>query len=407
MKLSPPTRPSEALTASGLAPPALTQPERQKPRPKRKPIARRWWFLLLVVVPTLITTGYYAFFAANMYESEARFQVRNRSGLSASPLDIPSGPGRTTAMAGALGGGMRPITEESQAVTAWVDSHAAVTSLQREIDLVDLWRRPEADRIARLWWDDPAQEWLLWYLRRRVSIFFDPETGVMTLRALAFRPDDAQLLAQQVLRLSEELINTLSARTVGDSVRVAQEDLAKAERRVIAAREALISFREREQAFDPTRSASGAVDTIAQMQAQLTQARTELQEKRAFMRADNPQIQVLQNRVAALQAQIATERGRVTRGDEALTQQGASFERLDLERQLADRELSSATASLEAARSEALRQQVFILRVADPQLPDWPLYPKAVFNTLTVFVSLSVLFGVAWLLIVSAREHAH
>ena len=28
MKLSPPTRPSEALTASGLAPPALTQPER-------------------------------------------------------------------------------------------------------------------------------------------------------------------------------------------------------------------------------------------------------------------------------------------------------------------------------------------------------------------------------------------
>ena len=143
------------------------------------------------------------------------------------------------------------------------------------------------------------------------------------------------------------------------------------------------------------------------MQAQLTQARTELQEKRAFMRVDNPQIQVLQNRVAALQAQIATERGRVTRGDEALTQQVAGFERLDLERQLADRELSSATASLEAARSEALRQQVFILRVADPQLPDWPLYPKAVFNTLTVFVSLSVLFGVAWLLIVSAREHAH
>ena len=48
----------------------------------------------------------------------------------------------------------------------------------------------------------------------------------------------------------------------------------------------------------------------------------------------------------------------------------------------------------------------FVLRVADPQLPEWALYPRAIFNTLTVLVSLSVLFGVGWLLIVSAREHA-
>jgi capsular polysaccharide transport system permease protein len=116
---------------------------------------------------------------------------------------------------------------------------------------------------------------------------------------------------------------------------------------------------------------------------------------------------MLQNRVAALQGQIASERQRVTRGDEALTQQVASYERLELERQLADRQLASAVTSLEQARSDALRQQVFLVRVADPHLPEWPLYPRGTFNTFTVFISLSVLFGIGWLLVVSAREHTH
>jgi capsular polysaccharide transport system permease protein len=405
MKLSPPTRPSEPLAAIGISSPAATRPDRPKPARRRRRIGGRWWFLLLVVLPTLAAAGYYAGFAADIYESEARFQVRNRAGVGNSPMDA-SGGGRLMAMAGALSGATRPTSEESQAVVSWIDSHSAVAALQREIDLVELWRRPEADPVARLWWEEPKLEWLLWYFRRHVQVSFDAETGVMTLRAHAFRAEDAQLLAQQVLRLSEELVNTLSARTVGDAVRVAQEDVAKAERRVLAAREALIAFREREQAFDPSRSATGAVDNIGRLESLLAQTRAEYQERRSFMRADNPQIQVLQNRIASLGEQIATERGRMTRGSEAVTQQVAGFERLELERQLADRELGSATASLEAARSEALRQQVFVLRVADPQLPEYALYPRAIFNTLTVFVALSVLFGVGWLLIVSAREHA-
>lgn len=404
MKLSPPTRPSEPLAASGIAPPAAA--------PKRRPAARRRkrmgigaWFALLVLLPTLLVGGYYAYYAADIYESEARFQVRNRGGGGGGPMDL--GGGRIAAMAGAIMGSARPTGEESQAVAAWAASHAAVTALRSELDLVEIWRRPEADRLAMLWWEEPSLEWLLWYFRRRVAVSFDPDTGVMTLRTHAFRAEDAQLLADQVLRRAEELVNQLTTRAIGDAVRVAQEDVAKAERRVTAAREALIAFREREQAFDPQRSATGAVDNIGRLEAQLAQTRAELQERRSFMRADNPQIQVLNNRIAALQQQIATERSRVTRGEERLTQQVAGFERLELERILADRELASATTSLEAARSEALRQQVFLVRVADPQLPEWPLYPRATFNTITVFISLSVLFAIGWLLVVSAREHAN
>ena len=400
MKLSPPTRPSEALASRGA--PLVGAPAGRGRDAKRR-LGMRGWFLLLVVLPTLAVGVYFYGFAANIYESEARFVVRTRGSGNANPMADIAGASRMASLFPAA----RTGSEEGRAVVAYVDSHAAVAALRGSLDLVDLWRRPEVDVISRLWWDTPQAEWLLWYYRRRVRMALDPDTGVMILRAQAFRPDDAQTLSRALLALSERLVNTLSERGSTDALRSGEEDLARAEARVAAARDALIAFREREQAFDPARAAAGAVETIGRLEGALAQARTELQERQTFMRPDNPQIQVLRNRIEALQAQIAAERGRMTRGGEAMTQQVAGFERLELERMLADRQLASATASLEAARTEAIRQQTFVLRVAEPHLPEAALYPRAAYNTLTVFVSLAMLFGVGWLLIVSAREHAN
>jgi len=401
MKLSPPTRPSEALASRGA--PLVGAPA-GRGRGAKRTLGMRNWFLLLVLLPTLAVGVYFYGFAAHIYESEARFVVRNRGSGQANPIaDMAAGASRMASLfPSARTGG-----EEGRAVVAYVDSHAAVAALKGSLDIIALWRRPEVDVISRLWWEEPEAEWLLWYFRRRVRMVVDPDTGVMILRAQAFRPEDAQTLSTALLTLSERLVNTLTERTIADGLRSGQEDLARAEARMAAAREALIAFREREQAFDPARAAAGAVETIGRLEGALAQARTELQERQAFMRPDNPQVQVLRNRIEALQAQIAAERGRMTRGGEAMTQQVASYERLELERLLADRQLASATASLEAGRTEAIRQQTFVLRVAEPHLPEAALYPRAAYNTLTVFVSLAMLFGVGWLLIVSAREHAN
>lgn len=400
MKLSPPTRASDALASHGAP---LAAAPAARGRGARRRLGMRGWFLLLVVLPTLAVGAYFYGFAANIYESEARFVIRNRGSGNANPMADIAGASRVAALLPST----RTGSEEGRAVVAYADSHAAVAALKGSLDLVGLWRRPEADVIARLWWERPEAEWLLWYYRRRVRLMMDPDTGVLILRAQAFRPEDAQTLSQALLVLSERLVNMLSERTISDGLRTGEEDLARAEARMAAAREALIAFREREQAFDPTRAAAGAVETIGRLEGALAQARTELQERQGFMRADNPQIQVLRNRIEALQAQIAAERGRMTRGGEAMTQQVASYERLELERMLADRQLASATALLEAARTEAIRQQTFVLRVAEPHLPEAALYPRAAYNTLTAFVSLAMLFGVGWLLVVSAREHAN
>jgi capsular polysaccharide transport system permease protein len=366
------------------------------------PRTAKGWFVLLVILPTLLVGGYYATYAADLYESEARILVRGRSGGS-------SGAAASGALAALTGGGAglgRGGMDEARAVASFIDSVDAVAALRQSLDLVAIWRRPEADLVSRLRYEDPEAERLLRYYRRRVTAVYDLETNITTLRVQAYRAEDAKAIAEALLAQAEGLVNRFSARTSADALRVGREEVEIAERRVVAAREALNSFREREQALDPTRSAGAAVENVTRLEGLLAQTRAELQEKRAFMRPDNPQIQVLNNRITALVAQIAAERARSSRGEEALTQQLTGYERLLLEREFAEKALTSAIASLEGARADAQRQAVFLMRVVEPNLPERALFPRAIFNTLTVFGGLTILFGIGWLLVAGAREHA-
>jgi capsular polysaccharide transport system permease protein len=353
---------------------------------------------LLVGLPTLLVGLYYATYASDMYEAEAHILVRGRPGVSASA--------GVASILGATSGAMRPGAEEAQAVKAFISSLDALAGLRQRLDLVAIWRPADADRISRLWYDAPEAERLMSYYRRRVTVEYDLETGIVVLKTLAYRPDDAKAIAAALIEMSENLVNRFSARTSADTLRVGREEVAIAERRVVEARAALTAFREREQTLDPTAAVGSAVETIARLEGTLAQTRTELQEKQAFMRPDNPQVQVLRNRIAALSAQINTERARRTRGDETLTQQLSGYERLTLEREFAERIYASAIASLEGARADAQRQQVFLMRVVEPNLPERSTFPKAFFNTVTLFVILTVFFAIGWLVMAGAREHA-
>ncbi|NGM21411.1 capsule biosynthesis protein [Roseomonas stagni] len=401
MKLSPPIRPSETLPATGVEDSRI--PPRVPPQKRRRrsllPRGPMGWYALLVLLPSLLVGTYYVTYAADLFESEAKLLVRSRGGGgAASPASV------LAAVTG--GGGGRGGMDEARAVAAFIDSVDAINGLQRTLDLSTIWRRPEADLVSRLRQEEPLAEQLLRYYRRRVTISYDIETNISTLRVLAYRPGDSKDIAEGLIALAEDLVNRFSARTAADSIRVAREEVEIAERRVSAAREALTTFREREQALDPTRSAGAAVENVTRLEALLAQTRAELQEKRAFMRPDNPQIQVLNNRIAALVAQVAAERARSTRGEEGLTQQLSGYERLQLEREFAEKQLTSAISSLEAARAEAQRQAVFLMRVVQPNLPERANHPRAFFNTLTVFAGLTVLFGIGWLMVAGAREHA-
>ena len=396
MKLSRPTtafdspRPDEVEAWSPAAPSPPPRPESRLKRLLRHPFM--WW----VLAPTLLVAAYFYLVAAPQYVSESRIVVRSRGDAPQMSLG--------GAISAAMGGGGGAASGEASSVRDFLLSHDAVMRAHEKVDLVSIWQREEADLWARL--HDTEPERLTKFYNNMVSASLDSSTGVLTLRVRSFRPEDSRAISTTLLDLAEQLVNRLSERSREDALRIARNEVEIAERRVAAARDALTQFRERQQDLDSAGSAAGAQQAIVGMENALTAARAELRERMAFMRADNPALQSTRNRIEALERQIAAERARRTQGDGALSQQLAAFERLMLEREFADRQLASATTSLETARIEAQRQQVYIARVVEPNLAVHPLYPRKLISVGSVFLGLSVAFGIGWLLVASMRDHA-
>jgi capsular polysaccharide transport system permease protein len=80
-------------------------------------------------------------------------------------------------------------------------------------------------------------------------------------------------------------------------------------------------------------------------------------------------------------------------------------QRLLLEKEFADKQLAAAMAALEQARAEALRQQLYIERVAQPNVPDSSLEPDRFRGVLTTLVLGLLFWGIFSLLISGVREH--
>jgi len=395
-KQSPPTRLAD--TASGLDTASWADPVvRPALATRAKRFVRRNPFKFLVLLPTLLTALYFFLVAAPQFDSEARYMIKGRQTAGGSG-------GALAEMAASAG--FRPASEDALGVRDYLQSHDAVSALRAKVPLVEMFRRPEADPLARLWWEHPTAERLLDFYRRMVTAEFDTTSGITTLRVRGFRPGDAQGIAQSLLTLSEDLVNRLNQRMIVDGLRVAREEVTSAEARLTRVQLALTSFRERERAVDPSRTAGITLDNIGKLDGALAQARAELAEAQRFTRTDNPKVIQLQNKVAALDAQVAAERSRVSVGEAGLSQQIGEFERLGVERELARAQLASATASLERARVDAQRQQIFLQRVVEPNLPEYARYPKATLTVLYMFLCLSVVYGLAWLLIAGMREHA-
>ena len=355
-------------------------------------------FTMWVVLPSLIAAFYLFFIAAPQYVSESRFNVRAQIPRAAT----------TSGLGGEILGsaGFLPSPENIAAVRDFLLSHDAVRKTREKIDLVEMFRRPEADPLFRLWWPQPTAERLRWFYRWQVTVTVDPTTGISDLRVWTFRPSDSLALSNQLLELSEELVNDMNNKIREEALRVARAELRRAETRLTDARVALTMFRQQEREVDPSATASAAVATINNLQADIARARSELQTLQGFARPGSPQIINLENRIRGLEAQVVEERSRIATASTGMTEQMETFARLTAEVQLAQAQLEANVIVLDRANSDAARQAVFLSRVVEPNLAERSLFPLPYWASLYVFLSLTILYGMAWLILTGMREHA-
>jgi capsular polysaccharide transport system permease protein len=352
-------------------------------------------FLALVVIPTALGALYTSVLATPRYVSEAQFVVRGLSTNHATGLEALF---RTF--------GISRAVDDANIVENYVLSRDAVKALEGRLPLRATFMRPDIDRIARfprIWETDSDERFYKYYLDR-VSVVQDSLKGISALKVVAFSPEDARKIATELLALAEGVANQLNMRAQMDSVGSAEDHVASAERDVMAAQAALTDFRNRDLLVDPGKNSESQLGTITALSMEFSETIATMRET-SLTAASSPMIAALRAKADALQERIVAERSKLAGSDEALAGKVSEYERLTLNRDLADKTLSAAIESLELARQDARRQLIYVEEIVAPNLPDESTEPNVLRTTSAFFVLGFAVFGVLWIITVGAQEH--
>jgi capsular polysaccharide transport system permease protein len=345
------------------------------------------------MLPTVIAALYYFLIAADLYASEARFVVHS-----------PSKP-QITGLSGLLqGGGLTTSHDDVYTVHDYILSRDALAALAKTEDLKAVFSRPEADWLSRypnLIYGEEFEEFYKYY-GHRVEVVFDTTTGITTLTVKAFRAEDAQRLASRLVELSEALVNRLNERSKANAVADAEKEVELAEQRVTDVQASVLAYRNRERMLDPGKSSGSVLEAQSRLQTDINATRLRL----AQTVPQSPVRSELETRLHVLSSQLEEQRSRMAGSDTSFAPKISEYEKIVLKQDFAERGLTSALASLENARVEARRQQIYLDRVVEANRPDLALYPKRLISVLIVFITCFIAYSIGALLLAGVREHA-
>ena len=354
-------------------------------------------FACTVLFPTTLAVVYYGLIASDIYVSEAKFVIRSPQKQNQSSL------------VGAIlqGTGFSRASDDTYPVIDYIQSRDALKQLNTGNTIIKAYGASDIDFLSRFssfGLDDSFEALLRYYQKNIVEVEYDSTSAITTLRLRAFSAADSQKFNQQLMKMSEDLINRLNQRASHDLVSYAERDVERAQASVRNAAVALSSYRNDHSVFDPEKQSALQLQQVTKLQDELANSQLQLAQLQAAAPA-NPQIASLKIRIASLQAQIADANKQVMGNKDSLSNKAVKYDRLQLESTFADRQLASALASLETARNEAARQQLYLEYLVEPNKADKAMEPKRFKSIFEVFALGMLVWGVLSLLLAGVREH--
>ena len=352
-------------------------------------------FLAVVIIPTVFSILYFGIFASDVYISESRFVVK-------APKQAASdGVGLLLQSAG-----FNNANEEVYATNDYIISRSALQQLNKDGAVTAAYTAPGIsifDRFNPLGWDGSFEK-LFKYYTNRVQVTSDSRSAISTLVVRAYSSDDALKLNSRLLQLAEDMVNRLNTRGREDLIKYAQAEVDAAKQQARTASLALAAYRNKQGVVDPQQQAAIQLQMVSKLQDELITVKSQLIQLRAFT-PENPQIPVLEKRSRILSQEIYEQTGRVAGDNRSLAAAAVEYQRLQLENGFAERQLAGAMASLQEARNEARRKQVYVERIVNPNRPDSALEPRRLRGIFATFVVVLIAWGILSLLLAGVREH--
>ncbi len=295
------------------------------------------------------------------------------------------------------GGAISNGSSQNFLVVDYILSRQMIEDLQKRINLKSLYSNSRSD-----WWSrfgsDASMEKFADYWNSMVSANYDMITGLATAQVRAFSADDAKLIADNMVALSEDLVNRIAMRAKLDAVKFAENEVTRTDQRLLEIRNELTKYRQNEGVIDPNSSVvSSNTDVAKTLRANLAQMQASMNSMvNQKLDPSAPAVMVLASQIKATKQELARVEREVSQkrdGQSILTDVVAKYEQLNLKWQYAQNMSLSAMQNLDQARSNAAAQTLYLTPYVRPTRPESASFPRRFQSVLIVFL---IAFGV-WL----------
>jgi capsular polysaccharide transport system permease protein len=179
-----------------------------------------------------------------------------------------------------------------------------------------------------------------------------------------------------------------------------------AQQRFLQANQALLAFQNRKGLASPQSTAESINEIVAQLEGKRTQLQTQLASLPSSLDSDHPNITMLKQSLAAVNRQIDQEKAKLAAPTgKTLNFTVEEFHRLEMEVTFTGDIYKTALVGLEKGRMDATRMLEKVSVLQAPTLPEYPMEPERVYNTVVTLLFALLLAGILKLLESIVLDH--
>jgi len=346
------------------------------------------WPLILGGIVVIGSALYFFGIGRNRYQVQSSFIVRLP--------ETPASTGSSLLGATLAGPTMLGSLEDGRFLAVYLTSPEVMRRVFLRLNPEQTWARDGRDPFAGLAADANVNQQIEFF-RRQVYVVPQDLTGVINLSTIGLAPEPSFQLNRLLLEEAELFLNKINQNISATQQAFAEQEVQRARGRLDVASLALNRFKNQYGELDPAQAASGTNAYITALESKLVDLRVEEASlKRQFKDPSTPEVAYVTDQVLELEREIGEERARLVNPDgRDLNRLVADGSKLETEVLLATEALKSAITAANNSRQVTQQQVKFLVRLADPVLPEMQYLDWRWKGFLASLGGLVVLWGIS------------
>ncbi|RYZ00867.1 MAG: chain-length determining protein [Comamonadaceae bacterium] len=348
------------------------------------------------LICSLLAAIYWMLVASDRYVSEAHVIVQR--------TDLAGGQGMDFQSLLTGGSGNRP---DQLLLRDHLRSVDMLRKIDAKLDLRKHYSDSEHDILSRMWDDETSIERFHAHFLSRTEIEFDDYGGVIVIKAQAYDPKTAHAIATMLVQEGERFMNQMAHDLAQAQVGFLEGQVSTMNQRAIMARRAVLDYQDRKGLASPQASAESIAAIVARLESQRTDLQTQRSSLLTYLVPDHPNVVMLNQQLAAVERQIGQEQARLAApsGGRTLNRTVEEFQRLEMDAAFAQDVYKTSLVALERGRVEATRTIKKVSQLQAPSMPEHPMEPRRLYNTVVFLLLAMLLATIAQMLVTIVRDH--